>query len=200
MSTATRAVYGLQDYVRDVGAMLDGKPAMPVIVREVSKLTKTLCSDDRWLEERHRVGSTDHYVRHLLHRDPKNRFVILSLVWMPGQATPIHDHACWGAMGLIQNSLQEVCYDRLDDGSDPSRAEIVQSRDSQVGRGTVAYLLPPYEEIHRIGNNTDKPTISLHVYGRELDEINVFDQATSKVSPMRIKYYSGDFGRQEFVI
>lgn len=200
MSTVSGPTYGLNDYVQDVGAVLDRKPAMPVIVREVSKLTKTLCSDDRWLDERHRIGSKDHYTRHLLHKDPKNRFVILSLVWMPGQGTPIHDHACWGAMGLIENSLEEVCYDRLDDGSRPGFAELKETRGTDVGKGSVAYLLPPYEEIHRIGNTTGKPTVSLHIYGRDLDEINVFDQATGKVSPMRIKYYSTDCGEHPFVI
>jgi hypothetical protein len=200
MSTVSGPTYGLNDYVKDVGAVLDRKPAMPVIVREVSKLTKTLCADDRWLDERHRLGNTDHYTRHLLHKDPKNRFVVLSLVWMPGQGTPIHDHACWGAMGLIENSLEEVCYDRLDDGSRPGFAELKETRGTDVGRGSVAYLLPPYEEIHRIGNTTGKPTVSLHIYGRDLDEINVFDQATGKVSPMRIKYYSTDCGEHPFVI
>ena len=200
MSTVSGPTYGLNDYVKDVGAVLDRKPAMPVIVREVSKLTKTLCADDRWLDERHRIGSNDHYTRHLLHKDPKNRFVILSLVWMPGQGTPIHDHACWGAMGLIENSLEEVCYDRLDDGSRPGFAELKETRGTDVGKGSVAYLLPPYEEIHRIGNTTGKPTVSLHIYGRDLDEINVFDQVTGKVSPMRIKYYSTDCGEHPFVI
>ena len=200
MSTVSGPTYGLNDYVKDVGAVLDRKPAMPVIVREVSKLTKTLCADDRWLDERHRIGSNDHYTRHLLHKDPKNRFVILSLVWMPGQGTPIPDHACWGAMGLIENSLEEVCYDRLDDGSRPGFAELKETRGTDVGKGSVAYLLPPYEEIHRIGNTTGKPTVSLHIYGRDLDEINVFDQATGKVSPMRIKYYSTDCGEHPFVI
>ena len=200
MSTVSGPTYGLNDYINDVGAVLDRKPAMPVIVREVSKLTKTLCADDRWLDERHRLGNADHYTRHLLHKDPKNRFVVLSLVWMPGQGTPIHDHACWGAMGLIENSLEEVCYDRLDDGSRPGFAELKETRGTDVGRGSVAYLLPPYEEIHRIGNTTGKPTVSLHIYGRDLDEINVFDQATGKVSPMRIKYYSTDCGEHPFVI
>lgn len=200
MSTATAPGFGLGDYVRAIEDVLDRRPSNRLIIREVSVATKKLCADDRWLEERFRVGSPDYYTRHLLHRDPKNRFVVLSLVWMPGQMTPIHDHACWGVMGLIQNSLEEICYDRLDDGSRPEFAELEQSRGTDVGQGGVAYLLPPYEEIHRIGNTSNRPTISLHVYGRDLDEINVFDQVTGKVSPMRIKYYSPECGKTPFVI
>ena len=198
--TSSGTLYGLQDYVRDLGAVLDRRPAMPVIIREVSALTKKLVADDRWLDERFRVASQDHYTRHLLHKDPNNRFVVLSLVWLPGQATPIHDHSCWGVMGLVENSLEENCYSRLDDGSRADFAELQQSRGTDVGKGSVAYLLPPYEEIHRIGNVSGKPTVSLHVYGRDLDEVNVFDQVTGKVSPMRIKYYSPECGKQPFII
>ncbi len=200
MSTTSTSGYGLQDYIRTIVDVLDRRPANRIIVREVSLATKRLCADDRWLDERFRVGSPDYYTRHLLHRDPNNRFVVLALVWMPGQVTPIHDHSCWGIMGLLQNSLEEVCYDRLDDGNRPEFAEIEQSRVTDVGRGGVAYLLPPYEEIHRIGNTSNQPTISLHVYGRDLDEVNVFDPVSGKVSPMRIKYYSPQCGDAPFVI
>ena len=199
-TTVSGTGYGLQDYVRDVGAVLDRHPAMPVIIRDVSALTKRLCADDRWLAENYRVGSQDHYTRHLLHKDPNNRFIVLSLVWLPGQATPIHDHSCWGVMGLLENSLEEICYARLDDGARPDFAELQQSRGTDVGKGSVAYLLPPYEEIHRIGNTSGKPTLSVHVYGRDLDEVNVFDPVTGKVSPMRIKYYSPECGKAPFVI
>lgn len=200
MSTASSSSQQLHDYVRTIEGVLARRPANKVIIREVSAATKQLVASDRWLEDRHRIGSPDCYTRHLLHKDAQNRFVVLALVWQPGQMTPIHDHSCWGVMGIVQNMLEEVCYDRLDDGRRADFAELEQSRGTDVGQGGVAYLLPPYEEIHRIGNTSNQPTISLHVYGRDLDEINVFDAHTGKVSPMRIKYYSPECGRAPFVI
>ncbi|MCK5944760.1 MAG: cysteine dioxygenase family protein [Planctomycetes bacterium] len=200
MSTASPTGFGLREYVQTIGQVLDRRPSNRIIIREVSKATKELCRSDLWLEERYRIGEPDRYTRHLLHKDPQNRFIVLSLVWQPGQVTPIHDHACWGVMGLVDNTLEEICYERLDDGSRPDHCELEQTRGTDVSKGGVAYLLPPYEEIHRIGNTSDKPTISLHVYGRDLDEINVFDPVTGKVSPMRIKYYSPEMGDQPFII
>ncbi|MCA8951482.1 MAG: cysteine dioxygenase family protein [Planctomycetes bacterium] len=200
MSTASTDTYGLADYIRSLEAILDRRPSDRVIIREVSQATKRLCATDRWLEERFRVGSPDAYNRHLLHRDPRNRFIVLSLVWMPGQMTPVHDHSCWGVMGIVSGSLEEVGYERLDDGSRPGYAELAEGRGSDVGRGSVAYLLPPHEEIHRIGNTSAGQSISLHVYGRDLDEVNVFDPVSGVVSPMRIKYYSPECGHQPFVI
>jgi predicted metal-dependent enzyme (double-stranded beta helix superfamily) len=200
MSIFSPPAFGLHDYVRSIEEVLDRHPSNRIIIREVSAATKRLCADDRWLEERFRVGNPDYYTRHLLHRDANNRFVVLALVWQPGQATPIHDHSCWGVMGIVDNSLEEICFDRLDDGKRADFAELEQSRGTDVGKGSVAYLLPPFEEIHRIGNTSNKPTISLHVYGRDLDEVNVFDQTTGKVSPMRIKYYSPECGKAPFII
>jgi len=200
MSTASPSHGAFGDYVRTIEQVLDRRPANRVIIREVSAATKELCRNDLWLDERHRTGEPDRYTRHLLHKDPHNRFIVLSLVWQPGQVTPIHDHACWGVMGLVDNSLEEICYERLDDGTRPGFCELEQTRGTDVSKGGVAYLLPPYEEIHRIGNTSDRPTISLHVYGRDLDEINVFDPTSGRVSPMRIQYYSPDIGDQPFVI
>ena len=188
MSTASPTDDRLARYLREVRGVLDRRPSNRVIIREVSKATKELCQDDRWLDERWRVGDPDRYARHLLHRDPQGRFVVLALVWQPGQVTPIHDHACWGVMGLVSNALEEHCYERLDDGSRPGYCELEQTRGADVGEGGVSYLLPPYDEIHWIGNTSDRPTISLHVYGREIDQVNVFDAEAGTVRPMKVRY------------
>jgi predicted metal-dependent enzyme (double-stranded beta helix superfamily) len=189
-----------RDYVRDVGQLLDQRPSMPITVRQVSALTERLVADPSWLAPEHRKPLPDCYARYLLHRDRANRFVVLSLVWLPGQATPIHDHSCWGVMGLVAGRLEEVCYDRLDDGSRPDHAELVESVRSEVLPGTASHLLPPYREIHRIGNPTGERAISIHIYGRDLDEVNVFDPVTHHVSRMRIRYYNTECGEEPFII
>ena len=195
-----RSGAALTNFVRNVETVLDRHPAMPLVIKEVSASLFELLGDGSWLPESCREPREDTYARHLLHRDRQNRFVVLSLVWLPGQGTPIHDHSCWGVMGILENSLQEVGYERLDDGSRPGHAELREGMGRQVTAGSTSYLLPPYQEIHTIGNNTGEPTLSIHVYGRDIDEVNVFDPATSSVRPMRIKYYNPDCGGAEFAI
>ncbi len=193
-------VYDLTAFVRDVEAILARSPSMPVKVKEVGALTTRLVQDGSWLADRYRIGREDCYARHLLHRDRQNRFVVLSLVWLPGQATPIHDHACWGTMGIVEGQIEEVNYDRLDDGARRDYAELAEVGGKVVGPGSTSYLLPPYREIHRIGNPGPGTSVSVHVYGRDIDEVNVFDLVTRKVSTMRIKYYNPDTGGCEFAI
>ncbi len=192
--------YGLHQFVADTEAVLDRHPSMPVTIKEVSQFVYKLCRDGSWLPERARATRDDCYARHLLHKDRQNRFVVLALVWKPGQATPIHDHSCWGVMGLLENSLEETIYERLDDGSRPDHAELRELQGGIVSAGSTSYLLPPYHEIHAIGNNTDETTISVHVYGRDIDEVNVYEPESKTVRPMRIKYFSPECGGADFAI
>ena len=196
MSTASHSGDGLKQYVQAIEQVLDSHASNRAIIREVSKATKDMCLDDRWLAEQHRLGDPDSYTRHLLHKDPRSRFIVLSLVWQPGQMTAIHDHDCWGVMGIVNNRLEEICYDRVDDRSRPGYCELEERRGMDVSKGRVSYLLPPHEEIHKIGNVSDKPTISLHVYGRDLDVINVFDAETGEISQKRIDYPEANGGKK----
>lgn len=191
----------LDNFVRDIEAIVDRHLSLPSTIKEVSQRTAQMVRGNTdWLPQQYRTPIQDSYARYLLHRDRMNRFVVLSLVWLPGQATPIHDHSAWGVMGILENELEEVGYERLDDGASPHYAELREAKGRMVGAGSVSYVLPPYEEIHRIGNPTKKPSVSLHLYGRDLDEVNVFDLVTKKVSPMRIKYYNPVSSACDFII
>jgi predicted metal-dependent enzyme (double-stranded beta helix superfamily) len=192
--------YDLESFVSDVERVLDPHPAMPILIKDVSRLLYRLCRDGSWLAPENRVGRDDSYARHLLHKDPQNRFVVLSLIWRPGQGTPIHDHSCWGVMGVMENALEETIYERLDDGSRPDYAEIRETQGGQVSAGSTSYLLPPYHEIHAIGNTGDRDAVSIHVYGRDIDEVNVFEPSSNSVRKMRIKYYQPECGGSDFVI
>jgi predicted metal-dependent enzyme (double-stranded beta helix superfamily) len=187
-------------YVEAVERCLDRRPALPVLIKELSALTKQLVKEPSWLPDQFREPCADNYARHLLHRDLHNRFVVLALVWQPGQGTPIHDHRCWGLMGMVQNQLEIVNYERLDDGSRPGHAELRETDGIDACAGATAYILPPYQEIHKIGNTTDQTSISIHIYGRDIDEVSVFDLEQRTVSTMRIKYYGDQCGEQNFAI
>lgn len=200
MSTASPSDPRLQAFIREIELVVTRGAANKAIIREVSKATKELCSEDSWLEERYRVGEPDRYTRHVLHKDAQRRFIVLALVWQPGQVTPIHDHSCWGVMGLVTNTLEEHCYERLDDGARPDYSELEEVRGVEIYQGGVSYLLPPYEEIHWIGNTSGQPTVSLHVYGRDLDQVNVFDPVTGRVSPMQVRQDDPGADDQPFVI
>jgi predicted metal-dependent enzyme (double-stranded beta helix superfamily) len=102
-------------------------------------------------------------------------------VWPPGTRTQIHDHTCWGAYYCVVGSVLEERYDRLDDGSQPDHARLKKvwqlgwSRED--GASTV---LPGDGGIHRVGNPSESPAISIHLYGPSIGEVDGRDYDPSR--------------------
>ncbi|GAB3506858.1 putative metal-dependent enzyme (double-stranded beta helix superfamily) [Amycolatopsis cihanbeyliensis] len=102
------------------------------------------------------------YRQHLVHVDGRRRFSVVSLVWLPGQRTPVHSHACWCVVGVVTGREAETRY-RLD----PTGR--VEPAGTAVNLpGDVCWLVPPERDIHRVCNDGDRPAVSLHVYGTDI--------------------------------
>jgi len=87
-------------------------------------------------------------------------------VWPAGAVTPIHDHTSWGAYHCIVGTLQEERYERLDDGAQPSTARLRKVWQRRLRTQDGASTVGAYSAgIHRISNTSDRPAISVHVYG-----------------------------------
>lgn len=107
------------------------------------------------------------YARHLVYRDPSDRYCVVAMVWGPGQGTPIHDHDnTWCVEGCLSGRLAITSYDIVQRFPDES-VELREERCIDVGVGAVGKLIPPYEH-HRIHNPYDQEAITLHIYGKEL--------------------------------
>jgi predicted metal-dependent enzyme (double-stranded beta helix superfamily) len=87
-------------------------------------------------------------------------------VWPAGAATPIHDHTSWGAYHCVVGSLLEQRYERLDDGRQPSTARLRKAWQRVWHREDGASTVLPYEQgIHRVVNPSNRPAVSIHLYG-----------------------------------
>ncbi|CAB3770649.1 cysteine dioxygenase family protein [Paraburkholderia humisilvae] len=117
-------------------------------------------ADAQLLTPAQREGATEKYQRHLLAADPLGRYAIASLVWLPGQMSPVHAHHTWCGYVVLDGTLSEAIYDwsEAEDYAVPVRT---QARES----GAVSYTRAGRGCIHRLGNASAAPAISLHVYG-----------------------------------
>jgi hypothetical protein len=96
--------------------------------------------------------------------EAENRLQVF--VWPAGAATPIHDHTSWGVYHVFAGTLEEQRYARLDDGAQPSIAQLRRAWRRAWRRQDGASTVGPYEQgIHRVANRTSRPAISLHLYG-----------------------------------
>lgn len=126
---------------------------------------RTVLRDRNWLPPERRRASHENYARHLLYADPAGRFSILSLVWAQGQASPVHGHHAWCAVGIYGGELTE-CFYRERRQAAPELMETTRR-----APGSVTYD-PAGGAVHRIANEGPDIAVSLHVYGTGADRIS----------------------------
>ena len=151
----------LTDFASDAERLLDDPHA-------IGTRLGALLAHDGWLAPEHRVGNTDHYTQHLLHVSPCRRLSIVALVWLPGQRTPIHDHVSWCVVGVYEGRERETRYRAVEVDGEPT-LEPVGSVDARPGH--VEVIVPSVEDIHAVTAVGAEPTISIHVYGADIERL-----------------------------
>jgi predicted metal-dependent enzyme (double-stranded beta helix superfamily) len=142
------------------------------------------------LPERFRQSSGDSYARRLLHRAPGDAYTVVVMAWGPRQHTELHDHAgIWCVECVLEGQLDVRQYDLVEQHGD--RYRFVERKQVRAGVGEAGCLIPPFE-YHVLGNALDdRTTITLHVYGGEMDHCNCYrPQAPGwwHKSPKRLEY------------
>ena len=135
------------------------------IATEAARALRVLLRDKDFLTDEQRRPDPDRYAQHIVYVHPKRAYSIVSLVWLPGQRTPIHDHVCWCVTGVLEGREQETCY-ALRDGEDGPELVVTGHAVNEVG--DVSRLVPPEENIHQVTNAGSGVAISLHVYGADI--------------------------------
>src|SRR5215217_78451 len=146
-------------FVRDAERLIDRPGA-------IAERLKPLLATDGWLAPEHQRGSADGYRQHLLHVSKSRRLSVAALVWLPGQRTPIHDHVSWCVVGVYEGRERETRY-RAVEGAGLRYLEPVGSIDASPGH--VEVIVPSTGDIHAVTAVGDGPTISIHVYGADIE-------------------------------
>ena len=129
---------------------------------------KALVANDDWLPDSVAVPHPEYYKQYCLHVDPKERFSVVSFVWGPGQATPIHDHTVWGAIGMLRGA--EVSQDYV---CDENGVPVATGQPHTLQAGDVTFVSPTIGDVHRVSNVfEDKVSISVHAYGADIGRVS----------------------------
>jgi predicted metal-dependent enzyme (double-stranded beta helix superfamily) len=145
------------DFVRDAESAIENPRAIALRLRG-------LLSQDGWLAPEHQLPGTDSYRQHLLHVSDCRRLSVVALVWRPGQRTSIHDHVSWCVVGVYRGVERETHYQQIGD-------RLVQTESIQAHPGDVEALIPPAGNIHAVEAAGDGLTISIHVYGADIERL-----------------------------
>ena len=119
----------------------------------------------------------DSYARRLLHRDPRGRYTAIVMTWGPGQGTAVHDHGgLWCVEGVVDGDIAVTQYLVQQESDGFYRVTPIGSL--LAGTGSAGCLIPPTDH-HVLANaRPAKASVTLHVYGGDLDDCKVFLPAT----------------------
>ncbi len=130
-----------------------------------SSLRAYLCETEL-LNPHQCVGSPDGYRRHLLYVSPDKSFSVMSVVWQPGQRSPVHGHTAWGAVGVY--SGKPFCENYSAEQTGYGSITYQQLETIRLKPGDLATVDAGLGTIHRIGNDGFSPAVTVHIYGKDL--------------------------------
>jgi predicted metal-dependent enzyme (double-stranded beta helix superfamily) len=151
----------LERFVADLTALLESDPVEARLLESGGALLGALVAQDDWLPAAFAAPSPP-YAQHLLYCDPAARFSIVSFVWSPGRATPIHNHTVWGLIGLLRGAEISQPYARTPAG-------LAAGAPRHLRPGDVEAVSPRVGDIHKVTNGlADRESVSIHVYGADI--------------------------------
>ncbi len=174
----------LRDFVTGIGTLLDRTRDERSLLEEGSVALGQLVAHDDWLPDAYAAPNPDRYSQYLLHCDSRERFSVVSFVWGPGQATPIHDHRVWGLVGVLRGAELSERFARYPDGGLHAVGAI-----ERLEAGEVEAVSPSVGDIHRVSNAfDDRVSISIHLYG---SNIGAVERATYDAAGTPKRFVSG---------
>ncbi len=154
-----------------------------VRLRDVAAITEQIKGDlesfipaeGLLLPDHFRQPKPGSYARRLLYRDDELGFTALIMTWGPGQRTALHDHAgIWCVEGVVEGQMEVTRYEMTEELPD-GRCRFEDRGAMRATAGSAGALIPPFEH-HVLANALpDRPSLTLHVYGGEMDHCNVFE-------------------------
>jgi predicted metal-dependent enzyme (double-stranded beta helix superfamily) len=166
------------ELIARLDAAVGAAPEDSVRCRNVKRVLESLLRDgEQFLPPEFCKPLPDVYARRLLHRDPKNRYTAVVMVWGKGQGTPLHDHAgMWCCECVYQGVISVTSYSVR--GGDPEKdlVSFEEEKTIRAGVGQAGALIPPFE-YHILRNAGDETAVTIHVYGGEMDHCHIFEPA-----------------------
>jgi predicted metal-dependent enzyme (double-stranded beta helix superfamily) len=97
----------------------------------------------------------------MLYDEPFFPLTVQLVTWLPGTKSPIHNHAAWGIVAMINGKEKNRFWQRSASPKFPHK--IAQVSDRTFSTGEIITFMP--EAIHSIEAIGDEPTISFNIYG-----------------------------------
>ena len=163
--------YPLSQYIEDLRSIAADTSDEDEIIGRVGPLALRVVEDRSWLQPKHyETDQEQGFGVHLLHEEADHSLAVILVNWLPGRGTPPHDHGTWAVVAGIEGVERNVRYQRLDDRSRSNYAELEVKKDFDAQEGELVCIRTG--GIHKVTNETDRMTLSLHTYGMHVNHTN----------------------------
>lgn len=168
MSTDMNAdsIAPLRQFVAAMTDLVGRTTHEPTVLAEGRQHLTRLLAQEGWLPDAFAAVRADRYAQYLLHCDPLERFSVVSFVWGPGHATPVHDHTVWGLVGVLRGA------ERCEECSVADGRPALNGHAHVMRPGDIDAVSPTVGDWHRVSSaRSDGPSISIHVYGANIGAV-----------------------------
>ena len=157
----------LSELIAAIRAIVRSHPEAETVGRAVAELLRPYLGSSEFLSPEQLAPDEKKYRQHILHVEPDGSFSVVALVWLPGQATPVHDHVSWCVVGVHQGQEHETIYELAEDDGG---THLLVTGHTISPVGSVAALVPP-GDIHHVENGGAEVAVSLHIYGADIGKL-----------------------------
>jgi 3-mercaptopropionate dioxygenase len=190
----TTVKYSLDEFIYDMETLLQDQPDQEKIFDKGSSYLSLLINNPDTIPTEYRLpvgrGRRPNHGSYFLYQG-ESGLLVTAVVWGPGDHASPHDHRTWGMIGVMDNALTETRFRRVDDRSRQNYAQLEKDRAALVKPGEISLLIPEVDEIHQMDNFTDRPTVEIHVYGKDLrglDRVR-YNLETCQILPFMTEKY-----------
>ena len=170
-------------FVSEVDELVRRRLSAAEMVQRITPGLEGLVAARGWLgASKSRPVSGKPYSQYLLHLSADGPWSVVSFVWPAGSSTPVHDHGCWGVVGVYQGEETETAFLQLAGDRELGSLSLERAGTRIMRAGDVAGIVPP-DDIHQVSNRGEETAISIHVYGADIgaQRRHAFDPASGEV-------------------
>ena len=155
--------YTLEQFVADLDRITRAESDATAITERVAPLLGELVRNPDAIPSQYRRSPDGQRGRYMLHRAPQ--FNVTAVIWRPGDRAGAHNHETWGVIGVVDNEIEETRYRVTETGGERAKLQTLSVK--RYPAGAVSRLVPG-DEVHGMYNPTERDTLEIHVYGRDL--------------------------------
>lgn len=178
----------IENLVHELRAITSATSSSDEIIKSVRPLVKDLADKPDWVLPEYRACNAEQgFGVHLLHEEDDHSLAVLVAAWLPGFGIPPHDHGTWSVIAGIEGVERNFLWELVEQDIDKGYAKVKQNAYIDIGPGDV--LSNKEKDIHSVKNISDENTLSLHVYGKNINNTKRYgyDPENNTCSELTVK-------------